>query len=150
MDSCGLAGNDLDAAEGFRTLAHELAHEKLHWQGEREAKTIRELEADATAFVVCRHFGLHADSAAYWLLYDATTEVLLQRLETVRRTAAEIIGLIEDELGAAVPATEAANERALRQGGRLFSRYKERKAVKFYIITEADRSATTVLLPEDY
>ena len=99
--------NDLDAAEGFRTLAHELAHEKLHWQGEKESKTIRELEADATAFVVCRHFGLHADSADYLLLYDATTEVLLQRLETVRRTAAEIIGLVEDELGAAVPATEA-------------------------------------------
>ena len=43
-----------------------------------------------------------------------------------------------------------ANERALRVGGRLFSRYKDGKGVKFYIITEADRSATTVLLPEDY
>ena len=43
-----------------------------------------------------------------------------------------------------------ANERALQDGGRLFSRYQDSKAVKFYIITEADRSATTVLLPEDY
>jgi hypothetical protein len=42
------------------------------------------------------------------------------------------------------------NERALKDGGRLFSRYDDSKAVKFYIITEADRSATTVLLPEDY
>ncbi len=43
-----------------------------------------------------------------------------------------------------------ANESALLHGGRLFSRYKDRKEVKFYFITEPDRSATTVLLPEDY
>lgn len=98
--------DDLDPAEGFRTLAHELAHEKLHWQGEKESKTVRELEADATAFVVCRHFGLHADSADYLLLYDATPEVLMGRLETVRRTAAEIIALVEEELGG-VTTTEA-------------------------------------------
>ena len=42
------------------------------------------------------------------------------------------------------------NERALREGGRLFSVYRDRNQVRFYIITEADRSATTVLLPEDY
>lgn len=42
------------------------------------------------------------------------------------------------------------NARALREGGRLFSRYHDRGGVSFYIITEADRSATTVLLPEDY
>jgi DNA primase len=44
----------------------------------------------------------------------------------------------------------AANERALRDGSRLFSVYHSLAGVKFYIITEADRSVTTVLLPEDY
>jgi hypothetical protein len=43
----------------------------------------------------------------------------------------------------------ASNEDALQIGGRLFSSYHDRKAVKFWIITEADRSATTVLLPDD-
>jgi hypothetical protein len=43
-----------------------------------------------------------------------------------------------------------SNEDALRQGGRLFSAYVDRDGIKFWIITEADRSATTVLLPEDY
>jgi hypothetical protein len=43
-----------------------------------------------------------------------------------------------------------ANEQALQFGGRLFSAYHDRKGVKFWIITEADRSATTVLLPDDY
>lgn len=43
-----------------------------------------------------------------------------------------------------------ANERALERGGRLFSEYFTTRNIKFWIITEADRSATTVLLPEDY
>ncbi len=43
-----------------------------------------------------------------------------------------------------------ANERALISGGRLLSVYHSAGGVKFYLITEADRSATTILLPEDY
>ena len=43
-----------------------------------------------------------------------------------------------------------ANERALKHGGRLFSEHHSSQNVKFWIITECDRSATTVLLPEDY
>jgi hypothetical protein len=42
------------------------------------------------------------------------------------------------------------NKVALAQGLRLFSAYHDRASVKFYIITERDRSVTTVLLPEDY
>lgn len=44
----------------------------------------------------------------------------------------------------------SANERALLCGGRLFSSYVSVQNIKFWIITECDRSATTVLLPEDY
>lgn len=44
----------------------------------------------------------------------------------------------------------AQNDRALRQGGRLFSAYTGRNGVRFWIITECDRSVTTVLLPEEY
>jgi hypothetical protein len=43
-----------------------------------------------------------------------------------------------------------SNERALQHGGRLFSSYLSSQNVKFWIITECDRSYTTVLLPEDY
>lgn len=42
------------------------------------------------------------------------------------------------------------NELSLREGFRLFSAYTTRKGVKIWIITEADRSATTLLLPEEY
>jgi len=43
-----------------------------------------------------------------------------------------------------------ANEESLTEGSRLLSSYKDQQGVKFWIITEADRSATTILLPEDY
>jgi hypothetical protein len=42
------------------------------------------------------------------------------------------------------------NELSLEQGARLFSAYRDRNGNAFWIITEADRSATTVLLPNDY
>jgi hypothetical protein len=44
----------------------------------------------------------------------------------------------------------AANDRALAQGGRIVSAYNAMKGTRFWLITEADRSATIVLLPEDY
>ena len=42
------------------------------------------------------------------------------------------------------------NDRALTQGGRIVSAYNADTGTRFWIITEADRSATTILLPEDY
>jgi hypothetical protein len=42
------------------------------------------------------------------------------------------------------------NESALQYGGRLFSQYHSKQKIQFWIITEWDRSVTTVLLPEDY
>lgn len=42
------------------------------------------------------------------------------------------------------------NENSLQHGGRLFSQFHSNAGVKFWIITEWDRSVTTVLLPEDY
>ncbi|NBV25657.1 MAG: hypothetical protein EBS05_27605 [Proteobacteria bacterium] len=43
-----------------------------------------------------------------------------------------------------------ANELALTEGCRLLSVYRTHAGLKFWIITEADRSSTVVLLPEDY
>lgn len=47
------------------------------------------------------------------------------------------------------PEDALANNDALHHGGRLFSAYGSGEH-RFWIITEADRSVTTVLLPEDY
>jgi len=43
-----------------------------------------------------------------------------------------------------------ANDEALEVGNRLHSAYCTPDGVKFWIITESDRSITTILLPDDY
>ncbi len=48
------------------------------------------------------------------------------------------------------PADREENERSLTEGLRLFSVYHTRARITFWIITEADRSVTTVLLPDEY
>ena len=45
---------------------------------------------------------------------------------------------------------QAENALALEEGFRLFSVYRDRRETRFYVITEADRSLTTILLPEEY
>ena len=47
------------------------------------------------------------------------------------------------------PLDRAANEEALLAGGKLFSVYHDQNGVKFWIITDADREATIVLLPDN-
>ena len=42
------------------------------------------------------------------------------------------------------------NERAVGNGGRLMSRYSTSSGTVFWIITEHDRSCTTILLPMEY
>ena len=42
------------------------------------------------------------------------------------------------------------NDEALQTGERLLSVYVSPNGVRFWVITEADRSQTTVLLPDEY
>ena len=42
------------------------------------------------------------------------------------------------------------NAYALEHGSRLMSVYDDRDSKRFWIITESDRSVTTLLMPEDY
>lgn len=42
------------------------------------------------------------------------------------------------------------NDRALKHGGRLLSSYRAENGMKFWIVTEWDRSYTTILLPSEY
>ena len=44
---------------------------------------------------------------------------------------------------------QEANSQALENGSRIFSAYQF-DDVKFWVITEADRTSTTILLPEEY
>jgi len=44
----------------------------------------------------------------------------------------------------------AANDRAVQDGARVLSAYALPDGTKIWIITEADRAATTILLPDEY
>jgi len=48
------------------------------------------------------------------------------------------------------PTDVAENEYSVANGFRLLSSYQTNVGEKLWIITEADRSATTLLLPEEY
>lgn len=48
------------------------------------------------------------------------------------------------------PSDARANQDALLEGGRLVSAYRHPTAGVLWIITEADRGSTTLLLPEEY
>jgi hypothetical protein len=53
--------------------------------------------------------------------------------------------------GELCPEDWRANDDALATGGRLLSVYRARgSGGRFYVITEADRSATTLLMPDEY
>lgn len=52
--------------------------------------------------------------------------------------------------GDVCPEDWRSNDHAIRHGLRLLSAYHSKSGQKFWIITEADRSATTILLPEEY
>jgi len=56
----------------------------------------------------------------------------------------------QGDWGECCPEDAQENDRSLTTGRRLLSVYRSATGITFWIITEADRSVTTVLLPEDY
>ncbi len=86
-------------AEEFSTLVHETAHELLHKAGRRTAttKTIRELEAEAVAFVVGKTVGLLNENASadYIQLYQGNALLLAESLEVIQQTANLILAALE-------------------------------------------------------
>jgi antirestriction protein ArdC len=89
----------LPPAHEFEVLAHELAHEMLHHGDIRLPRRVRELEAEATAFVICEGVGLTAEAAAsdYIQLYQGDAESLTSSLERIQSTASEILSAIIGE-----------------------------------------------------
>lgn len=75
----------------------------------------------------------------------------LQELERAGQSPADFLtrhvagqwGNLDDE-------DKATNEEALKFGGRILSAYSLSTEVTIWVITEADRSSTCVLLPSEY
>ena len=79
------------------------------------------------------------------------TPSAIEALADAKQTPIEFVARhIRGDWGDACDEDRQANEDALRNGGRLLSVYRTAKGLKLWIITEADRSITTILLPEEY
>lgn len=90
----------LSPAAELSTLAHELAHELLHFDKQPRPRIVQETEAEAVAFIVCEAVGVESRdaSADYIQLWDGKPETLLASLGHVRNAAMTIIcGLGVDE-----------------------------------------------------
>ncbi len=90
-----IVDDSLPLAERFAVLAHELAHELLHKGARRTetTKTVRETEAEAVAYVVCRAVELDTASRStdYIQLYRGDSETLQESLDFIQRVSASII-----------------------------------------------------------
>ena len=84
---------------GTKTLVHEIAHEILHHvENAPTDKRIQELEAEAVAYVVGKHFGLEGlSSPNYVALHGADAEMIMGHMERIRSTSTEIIRAIEGD-----------------------------------------------------
>ncbi len=91
----------LSSLGALKTLAHEVGHELLHRGADAPAeRDVRELEAEAVAYVVCRHFGFGDGLACpnYIAGWGGNGRALLASLERVSHAAREIIVGMEEAL----------------------------------------------------
>jgi len=93
--------NETDVTTQAATLAHEIAQSLLHFTADgkrittRDGKEIdkqqRELEAEATAYVVGSYFGVQSPSDFYLASYRVTPTMLLEAVETIAATVKTIL-----------------------------------------------------------
>jgi len=93
--------SETDVTTQAATLAHEIAHSLLHFTADgkriatRDGKEIdkrqRELEAEATAYVVGSYFGIQSPSDFYLAAYRVTPAMLLEAVETIAVTVKTIL-----------------------------------------------------------
>jgi len=95
--------------ENFSILVHELAHESMHSQDSLQNKEVsltvanKEFQAEMTAYVVCKHFGVDTEekATAYiasWTEKGESVEDRLHLLDEVHKTSKHFIQEIEGYL----------------------------------------------------
>lgn len=89
--------------------------------------------------------------AKFSLGRTVATPGAISALDAAEEMAADLLFRHQSGDWGEVPPEDAqANEHSLKHGLRLLSAYTLSTGVKVWIITEADRSVTTILLPSEY
>jgi len=99
---------NMSESQTLKTMIHEVAHSKLHSkeveQDEqmRKDRNTKEVEAESVAYTVCQHFGIDTSDYSFghiagWSSGRDTKE-LRASMDTIRKTASELITGIEGQL----------------------------------------------------
>jgi hypothetical protein len=89
--------------------------------------------------------------ARFHLGQTVATPGALEALKVAQQEPIEFLSRhVTGDWGEVPPEDAQQNELSVDQGLRILSAYTLNSNVKIWVITEADRSATTILLPEEY
>lgn len=103
---------DMSESQTVKTAVHETAHSLLHDKdhvrvegiddSEKKTRSTKEVEAESVAYTVCQHFGIDTSEYSFgyvagWSSGKEMTE-LKESMDTIRKTASQLITGIEDAL----------------------------------------------------
>lgn len=100
----------MSEVQTVKTAIHEIAHAKLHAVGpddkvapeEKKDRRTKEVEAESVAYTVCQRFGIETSDYSFGYVAgwssDKDVKELKGSLETIKRTAAEMIESIDAKL----------------------------------------------------
>ena len=111
----------MSQSQTVKTAIHEVAHAKLHDRERNQDidavldkdRNTKEVEAESVAYTVCQHFGIDTSDYSFGYIAgwssDRDMKELKSSLDTIRKTASELITGIEDRLA------ELQKDRAVEQ-----------------------------------
>ena len=111
----------MSQSQTVKTAIHEVAHAKLHDREQNQDidkvldkdRNTKEVEAESVAYTVCQHFDIDTSDYSFGYIAgwssDRDMKELKSSLDTIRKTASELITGIEDRLA------ELQKDRAVEQ-----------------------------------
>ena len=141
----------LTAAETFSILVHELSHELLHRDKDKigSDRNVREIEAEAVAFVVSEAIGLCTGTASsdYVQIYNGDKKKLFESLERIQKTASRILSAIMADKKEYTATIEG--QRSTAQAAYVSERAQPRKMGQIDLHLEIFGVASTLQVTED-
>lgn len=142
----------MSEVQTVKTAIHEIAHAKLHAVGpddkvapeEKKNRRTKEVEAESVAYTVCQRFGIETSDYSFGYVAgwssDKDVKELKGSLETIKRTAAEMIESIDAKLKVLLAEQEQhrKTEIAVESAGKGFIELHETDGGYDYSVYSAD------------
>lgn len=142
----------MSEVQTVKTAIHEIAHAKLHAVGpddkvapeDKKDRRTKEVEAESVAYTVCQRFGIETSDYSFGYVAgwssDKDVKELKGSLETIKRTAAEMIESIDAKLKVLLAEQEQhrKTEIAVESAGKGFIELHETDGGYDYSVYSAD------------